>query len=88
MRWRGRHSNWVIFPFSEIIQTQNCQISELKNEVLALKKSHSDSEAKPNTNLEKMTKQIEFSLSKLINEYLIRYEREHNKKLEQFMAGR
>lgn len=59
-------------------------MSELKNEIMELqKKSAADSHK-----LDTMSKNIEFRLSKLIEEYLVRYEREHNKKIEAFISGR
>lgn len=75
----------------EIIQTQNCQISELRNEVAEMKKSHSTvaaSASKPNQNAEINTQKLELRLSRLIEEYLIRYEREHSKRLEMMLMAR
>lgn len=68
----------------EIIQTQNCQISELRNEIIGLKQNRTEGEDL----LKVEANKIEIRLSKLIEEYLIRYEREHNKKLEAFISGR
>lgn len=68
----------------EIIQTQNCQISELRNEIIGLKQNR----AEASDSLKVEANKIEIRLSKLIEEYLIRYEREHNKKLEAFITGR
>lgn len=68
----------------EIIQTQNCQISELRNEIIGLKQNRVEG----NDALKAEGNKIEIRLSKLIEEYLIRYEREHNKKLEAFVSGR
>lgn len=75
----------------EIIQTQNCQLSELRNEVVELKKSHSNaalSASKQTQGNEYNTQKLELRLSQLIEEYLIRYEREHNKRLEMFLMAR
>lgn len=79
----------------EIIQTQNCQISELRNEVIELKKSHSSfaasasaSASKTTQNTDLNTQKIEQRLSRIIEEYLSRYEREHSKRLETFMIAR
>lgn len=75
----------------EIIQTQNCQISELRNEVAEMKKSHSNisvSAAKTTQNADLNTQKLENRLSRLIEEYLSRYEREHSKRLETFMIAR
>lgn len=75
----------------EIIQTQNCQISELRNEVAELKKSHSTiavSASKSTQNSDINTQKLEHRLSKLIEEYMSRYEREHRKQLETFMIAR
>lgn len=68
----------------EIIQTQNCQISELRNEIIGLKQTRAEGD----DSLKVEANKIEIRLSKLIEEYLIRYEREHNKKLEAFTTGR
>lgn len=79
----------------EIIQTQNCQISELRNEVIELKKSHSSfaasataSVSKTTQNTDLSTQKLEQRLSRIIEEYLSRYEREHSKRLETFMIAR
>lgn len=75
----------------EIIQTQNCQLSELRSEVIELKKSHSNVAAttsKSTPNAEVNTQKLELRLSRLIEEYLIRYEREHSKRLETFLIAR
>lgn len=75
----------------EIIQTQNCQISELRNEVAELKKSHSITAtvSKSNQNADVNTqKLLETRLSRLIEQYLSHYEVEHNKRLEMFMKAR
>lgn len=68
----------------EIIQTQNCQISELRNEIINLKQNRAEGD----DSLKFEANKIEFRLSKMIEEYLIRYEREHNKKLDAFVTGR
>lgn len=68
----------------EIIQTQSCQISELRSEIIGLKQNRVDGDE----SLKVEANKIEIRLSKLIEEYLIRYEREHNKKLEAFIGGR
>lgn len=79
----------------EIIQTQNCQISELRNEVIEMKKSHSSfaasasaSVSKTTQNTDLNTQKMEQRLSRIIEEYLSRYEREHSKRLETFMIAR
>lgn len=78
----------------EFIQTQNCQISELRNEVAELKKSHSNVAAAANAssksyqNSDLNTQKLEQRLSRLIEEYLARYEREYTKRLETFMLAR
>ncbi|XP_055296288.1 enhancer of mRNA-decapping protein 4 homolog isoform X3 [Sitodiplosis mosellana] len=74
----------------EIIQTQNCQLSELRNEVIELKKSHSNAATASKTvsNTEINTQKLELRLSRLIEEYLMRYEREHSKRLEAFLMAR
>ncbi len=66
---------------TEFVQTQACQISELRN-ALEMKNNADDNKLKA------ISKNIEFSLSKTIEDYLIRYEREHKKKLDAFVAER
>lgn len=63
------------------MQTQACQISELRN-AIEMKNNVEDNKLKA------LSKSIEFSLTKTIEEYLIRYEREHKKKLDAFIAER
>lgn len=65
----------------EFMQTQACQISELRNSI-EVKNNAEDNKFKT------FSKNIEFNLTKMIEEYLIRYEREHKKKLEAFIAER
>lgn len=75
----------------EIIQTQNCQLSELRNEVIELKKSHSNTTtntSKVASSAEINTQKVELRVSHLIEEYLKRYEREHSKRLETFLVAR
>lgn len=88
----------------EIIQTQNCQITELRNEVVELRKSHSNVAAaattaaaaaaaantpsKPIQIADVNTQKLEQRLTRLIEEYLSRYEREHSKRLEAFLMAR
>lgn len=84
----------------EIIQTQNCQITELRNEVIELRKSHSNvamaaatpssaaAPAKPIQIADVNTQKLELRLTRLIEEYLLRYEREHSKRLEAFLLAR
>lgn len=82
----------------EIIQTQNCQITELRNEVVELRKSHSNvatasaattaAPAKPIQIADVNTQKLELRLTRLIEEYLLRYEREHSKRLEAFLLAR
>lgn len=74
----------------EIIQSQNCQISELRNEVIDLKKSHSGGAISSGSTqkVEVNSQNMEIRISRLIEEYLSRYEREHNKRLEAFVASR
>lgn len=84
----------------EIIQTQNCQITELRNEVVELRKSHSNVvvaaaataaavvPSKPAQISEVNTQKLELRLTRLIEEYFARYEREHSKRLEAFILAR
>lgn len=84
------HINNKLDQLLEIIQTQNCQISELRNEVSDLKKSHSDSTpASSSTNQSQLeSPKIELRLTRLIEEYLSRYEREYGRKLDAFLMAR
>lgn len=74
----------------EIIQSQNCQISELRSEVTEMKKSHSNiaTVAPPSQNIEINTQKMEHRISRLIEEYLQRYERDHSQRLETFLMAR
>lgn len=63
------------------MQTQACQISELRN-TIEMKNNAEDNKMKT------FSKNIEFGLSKTIEDHLIRYEREHKKKLDAFIAER
>lgn len=83
----------------EIIQTQNCQITELRNEVIELRKSHSNvatttsvaaksAPAQPIQIADVNIQKLELRLTRLIEEYLSRYEREHSKRLEAFLLAR
>ncbi|XP_037024595.1 enhancer of mRNA-decapping protein 4 homolog isoform X1 [Bradysia coprophila] len=65
----------------EFMQTQACQISELRN-AIEMKNNADDNKLKT------ISKNIEFSVTKTIEDYLIRHEREHKKKLEAFIAER
>lgn len=68
----------------EIMQTQSCQISELRNQLFEIEKNRSDETIKSNS----YSTKLEANLSKLIEEYLIRYERTHNTKLDTFLSQR
>ncbi|KAJ6649871.1 Enhancer of mRNA-decapping protein 4 like [Pseudolycoriella hygida] len=65
----------------EFMQTQACQISELRN-AIELKNNAEDSKWKT------MSKSIEFGLTKTIEECLGRYEREQKKKMDSIFAER
>lgn len=68
----------------ELVQAQTGQIKDLKKQLNALQKSKGDEYAK----MYQKSAQLEASLSKLIEEYLIRYERQHKTKLEGFLAAK
>lgn len=82
----------------EIIQSQTCQIFELRNEMAELKKTQSTAVASVAAaavvggssaqQVEFKTQNMEIRLSRMIEEYLSRYEREHSKKLEAFSGLR
>ncbi|XP_031617309.1 enhancer of mRNA-decapping protein 4 homolog isoform X2 [Contarinia nasturtii] len=74
----------------EIIQTQNCQLSELRSEVADLKKSQSNAVAtsKQTQNVDINIQKLEHRVSRLVEEYLSRNEREQNKRLENFLMTR
>lgn len=69
------------------MQTQSCQMSELRSIVdyVELQKKAKKDEAVQMTQL---AKNIEFNMSKLIEEYMNRFEREHTKRLDLFLAAR
>jgi len=69
---------------TEIIQQQNNQIGELREQLYEMKNYKNDDGNKISTFAQK----IEKSLSKLIEEYLLRYERQHNTKLDIFIKTR
>lgn len=82
-----RHkTNKYVFLFTEFMQTQTCQISELRSVVdfVELQKNKGEDTAK----LDKLAKNIEFNLSKLIEEYMVRLDRDHTKRLDAFLAAR
>lgn len=74
----------------DIIQKQNSQLVELKSEVADLKISHSSvSKATPTTAAQPMdTSKMEARMCRLVEEYLVRYDREYGRKLEAFQRGR
>lgn len=82
----------------EIIQSQTCQIFELRNEMAELKKSQTNAVVSATAaavtggssaqQVEVKTQNMEIRLSRMIEEYLSRYEREHSKKLEAFTGLR
>lgn len=82
----------------EIIQSQTCQIFELRNEMAELKKSQTSTVVSATAaavtggssaqQVEVKTQNMEIRLSRMIEEYLSRYEREHSKKLEAFTGLR
>lgn len=63
------------------MQTQACQISELRN-AIEMKNNAEDNKLKT------LSKNIEFSLAKTIEDYMIRYDREQKKKLDALIAER
>lgn len=63
------------------MQTQACQISELRN---AIEMKNNTEENK----LKTISKNIEFSMTKTIEDCLMRHEREHKRKLDAFIAER
>lgn len=64
---------------------QSIQINSLQNEIADIKKGNPFSSEKGMTDY---AFKLEMQLSKLLEKYLKRYETEHNKKLNAFMAGR
>lgn len=67
-----------------LMQAQSFEITDLRSQVAELEKSR----IIDNTENNQFAQKIETRLSKMLGEYLIRYEREHSKKLEAFMTGR
>lgn len=82
--------NMKLDQLMEIIQTQNCQLSELRSEVADLKKSQSNAAAAVtskqthNVDMQKIEKRI----NKVLEEYLSRYDREQMKRFENFLMTR
>lgn len=69
----------------ELVKIQSTQINHLQAEVSSMRK------ANPMTSTKSMSEfsfKLEMQLSKLMEQYLKRYENEHKKKLTAFMAGR
>lgn len=69
----------------ELVKIQSMQINHLQAEVASMRK------ANPMTSTKSMSEfsfKLEMQLSKLMEQYLKRYENEHTKKLSAFMAGR
>ncbi|XP_011207930.2 enhancer of mRNA-decapping protein 4 homolog isoform X1 [Bactrocera dorsalis] len=69
----------------ELVKIQSMQINHLQAEVSSMRK------ANPMTSTKSMSEfsfKLEMQLSKLMEQYLKRYENEHKKKLSAFMAGR
>lgn len=75
----------------DIILKQNGQIAELKSEVAGLKVSHSagsKAAVVPAAAQTVDTAKIETRLTRLVEEYLSRYEREYGRKLDAFARTR
>lgn len=82
----------------EIIHKQNSQIAKLTNEVTELKHAHST--AKETATKPVMTvatpaavqpadlAKVEASVTRIVEDYLSRYEREHSRKLDAFTRAR
>lgn len=82
--------------FADLVKAQSKQINKLENEVNKLQKqqeaaaalhSKQDTSLEPK-NLSQLAYKIEMQLSKLMEQYLKRYENEHKKKLTEFLAAR
>ncbi|EDV58927.1 enhancer of mRNA-decapping protein 4 homolog [Drosophila erecta] len=80
----------------DLVKAQSKQINKLENEVNKLQKQHEaavslhskqDTSLEPK-NLSQLAYKIEMHLSKLMEQYLKRYENEHKKKLTEFLAAR
>ncbi|XP_033172686.1 enhancer of mRNA-decapping protein 4 homolog [Drosophila mauritiana] len=80
----------------DLVKAQSKQINKLENEVNKLQKqqeaavalhSKQDTSLEPK-NLSQLAYKIEMQLSKLMEQYLKRYENEHKKKLTEFLAAR
>lgn len=86
------HSTDIHFMFShiflEFMQTQSCQISELRSVVDYVELQKVAGKKDEGVDMRTMAKNIEFNMSKLIEEYMNRFEREHTKRLDQFLAAR
>lgn len=80
----------------DLVKAQSKQLNKLENEVIKLQKqqevvvaqhSKQDASLEPK-NVSQLAYKIEMQLSKLMEQYLKRYENEHKKKLTEFLAAR
>ncbi|XP_012157924.1 enhancer of mRNA-decapping protein 4 homolog [Ceratitis capitata] len=69
----------------ELVKMQSIQINNLQEEVASMKKTNPLASTK---SMSEFSFKLEMQLSKLMEQYLKRYENEHKKKLAAFMAGR
>lgn len=68
-----------------MVKIQSVQINSLQDEIVELKKANPLSTSK---NMTELSFKLEMQLSKLMEQYLKRYESEHKQKLSAFLAGR
>jgi len=90
------NNNTPIDFFADLVKAQSKQLNKLENEVIKLQKqqdvvvaqhSKQDASLEPK-NVSQLAYKIEMQLSKLMEQYLKRYENEHKKKLTEFLAAR
>ncbi|XP_017495092.1 PREDICTED: enhancer of mRNA-decapping protein 4 homolog, partial [Rhagoletis zephyria] len=77
--------NGKINELIELAKMQSMQINNLQAEISSMKKANPMSSTK---SMSEFSFKLEMQLSKLMEQYLKRYENEHKKKLTAFMAGR
>ncbi|XP_054741449.1 enhancer of mRNA-decapping protein 4 homolog isoform X1 [Anastrepha obliqua] len=77
--------NGKISQLIDLVKAQSMQINNLQAEVASMKKANPMASTK---SMSEFSFKLEMQLSKLMEQYLKRYENEHKKKLAAFMAGR
>lgn len=75
--------------YSELVKTQSQQLNKLEHEVAKLQLQQSNaSNASSMQRVNELAYKLEMQLSKLMEQYLKRYENEHKRKLTEFLLAR